>query len=104
MAMVHLITDARGMWDTEGETLVEAIFSGLYLNPTAPALVRSMESHAESRLRPGSRIRFSSVHNGKCFVVARFAGRDWRVNLASRWEEEDGLTHWTIESIFRSDD
>jgi hypothetical protein len=102
MAMVEIQTDERGMWCELGETLTDAVFSGLYLNPMAPVLVRTMETQVESRLRPGTRIRISDAHNGKRFVLAHYAGYSWKINLGS-WSA-DGLTHWEIESMYRSDD
>lgn len=98
MAMVQIERDTENV-----ETLVEAVFSALHMNPNGPVLVRSMEARAESRLSAGSRVRFSSVVNNECFVLVYWAGYSWRIN-AEITHDFGSFCIWDVVSIWRSDD
>jgi len=88
--------------DTKTETLIQAVFEALH-RPHGPALVRSMEAYAESRLCPGSRVRFSDVYDGQRFIIAHYAGYDWRINAEIAHDFQD-FRIWDLVSIWRSDD
>ena len=88
--------------DTKTETLIQAVFSALH-RPHGPCLVRSMEAYAESRLSAGSRVRFSDVYNGQRFIIAHYAGFDWRINAEIAHDFQD-FRIWDLVSIWRSDD